>query len=158
MSDYCQIWKMVVNVNKTKVMLFRQGRNVSFLYNENEIFLKRPNMHTFIELFMSENETIVNNLAQFIYNRFLKEIISITIGNISNNNTISILSSLLGICRAQQNIFFINTHLVHYCWFTIRINILCNSYLYVYVITLHIVTVVYIHAYTCCILYIEWRG
>ena len=35
--NYCNIWKLTVNVSKTKVMVFRKGvmlpRNMSFYYN-----------------------------------------------------------------------------------------------------------------------------
>ena len=41
LHDYCNRWKLKVNVDKTKVMIFRQGgtlpRNLKFYYNETEI-------------------------------------------------------------------------------------------------------------------------
>ena len=41
LSDYCQRWKMKVNTNKTKVMIFRKGgpvaRNIHFEYDGNDI-------------------------------------------------------------------------------------------------------------------------
>ena len=41
LHDYCNRWKLKVNVDKTKVMIFRQGgtlpRNLKFYYNEREI-------------------------------------------------------------------------------------------------------------------------
>ena len=35
-------------------------------------YLKRPNMHKFTELLMSDNKKIVNNLAKFTYYSFIK--------------------------------------------------------------------------------------
>ena len=39
--EYCNKWKLKVNVNKTKVMVFRKGgilpRNLAFFYNEQQV-------------------------------------------------------------------------------------------------------------------------
>jgi hypothetical protein len=39
--NYCELWKMKVNVSKTKIMIFKKGgtlpRNLEFLYNEQSI-------------------------------------------------------------------------------------------------------------------------
>ena len=41
LADYCNRWKLVVNVSKTKIMIFRKGgavaRNLEFSYNGNKI-------------------------------------------------------------------------------------------------------------------------
>ena len=41
LSDYCQKWKLTVNIDKTKVMVFRKGgilpRNLSFTFQKNMI-------------------------------------------------------------------------------------------------------------------------
>ena len=41
LSDYCQKWKLTVNIDKTKVMVFRKGgilpRNLSFTFQGNMI-------------------------------------------------------------------------------------------------------------------------
>ena len=41
LSNYCQRWKLTVNIAKTKVMVFRKGgalpRNLTFLYNGNQL-------------------------------------------------------------------------------------------------------------------------
>ena len=41
LADYCNIWKLKVNVNKTKVMVFRKGgmlpKNLHFYYNNEGI-------------------------------------------------------------------------------------------------------------------------
>ena len=43
--DYCLKWKLKVNINKTKVMVFRSGgtlrRNLSFVYNDHQIEIVR---------------------------------------------------------------------------------------------------------------------
>ena len=45
LSNYCKRWKLTVNINKTKVMVFRKGgalpRNLTFLYNGNELEIVR---------------------------------------------------------------------------------------------------------------------
>ena len=45
LSNYCKRWKLNVNINKTKVMVFRKGgalpRNLTFLYNGNELEIVR---------------------------------------------------------------------------------------------------------------------
>jgi len=41
LSKYCEKWKLVVNVNKTKVMVFRKRarlqRKLKFYYNNNDV-------------------------------------------------------------------------------------------------------------------------
>ena len=45
LSNYCQRWKLTVNINKTKVMVLRKGgslpRHLTFLYNGNELEIVR---------------------------------------------------------------------------------------------------------------------
>ena len=45
LSNYCQRWKLTVNIAKTKVMVFRKGgalpRNLTFLYNGNQLEIVR---------------------------------------------------------------------------------------------------------------------
>ena len=41
LKDYCDKWKLIVNTNKTKIMIFRKGgtlrRNLNFEYNGKNI-------------------------------------------------------------------------------------------------------------------------
>ena len=41
LSDYCEKWNLVVNTDKTKILIFRKGgnlpRNLDFMFDENKI-------------------------------------------------------------------------------------------------------------------------
>ena len=53
--DYCQKWKLSVNTQKTKVMIFRKGgilrRNTQFKYGENNLEIIVINSHILVSSF-----------------------------------------------------------------------------------------------------------
>ena len=75
LSTYCQRWKLTVNINKTKVMVFRKGgtlpRNLTFLYNGNQLEIVRNFKYLGI-IFMaggsfSETQNTLSGQAQKLY-------------------------------------------------------------------------------------------
>ena len=57
MYQYCQKWKLTVNIQNTKVMVFRKGgilgRNTCFYYGENEIEIVNKFTYLGIVVFFS---------------------------------------------------------------------------------------------------------
>ena len=49
LSDYCEKWKLVVNTDKTKIVIFRKGgnlpRNLDFMFDGNIIEIVKKNVY-----------------------------------------------------------------------------------------------------------------
>ena len=60
---YCEEWKLHVNIDKTKVMIFGKGRqpsNLSFYYNNNEIEIVKE--FKYLGILFSRNGSFLSTL------------------------------------------------------------------------------------------------
>jgi len=96
LSKYCEKWKLVVNVNKTKVMVFRKRgrlkRELRFYYNNNEV--AKVSQFTYLGIIFTTGKSFKQTFDS-LHGQSMKSIFWVLFGSMG----------LLGVCRIRHCTF-----------------------------------------------------